>query len=71
MNQAQEYPSYSGHEAHLARFELEPTISSYAYAQEGEHCKRADKQLARLSVTHQKRDPHSAPLKLANAILEL
>jgi hypothetical protein len=70
MNQAQEYPSYSGHEAHLASFRFKPTISSYAYAQEVEHCKRATKRLARLSVTHQKRDPHSAALKLANAILE-
>jgi hypothetical protein len=67
MNKTQEYPSYSDHEAHLARFGRKPTISSYAYAQEVEQCKGADKRLARLSVTHQKRDAHSAALKLSNA----
>jgi hypothetical protein len=71
MNQAQEYPSYSGHEAHLARFELKPTISSYAYAQEVEHCKRATKRLAAIAAKTPRRDPHLAALKLGSAILEI
>jgi hypothetical protein len=71
MNQAQEYLSYADYAAYQSARGLKPTISSHAYAQEVEHCKRADKRLARLSVTHQKRDPHSAAPTLASAIFEI
>lgn len=70
MNQAQEYPSYSGHEAHLARFGIKPTISSYAYAREVEQCMGADKRLAAISAKTPRRGADFAALKLAHAILE-
>lgn len=69
MNKAQEYLSYSGHEAHLALFGRKPTISSYAYAQEVEHCKRATKRLPAISAKTP-RHGDLAALKLAQAILE-
>jgi hypothetical protein len=67
MNQAQEYPRFADWVAYQARFGIKPSISSYAYAQEVEHCKRATKRLAAIAAS----DPHLVRLKLPYAILDI